>query len=111
MSEQVQVGDKVRSFDFADPRHPEWGRDLEGERAAYVEGLVVAVLPAGAEFAVERGKVACFPDCDRYAIKVETRVWSGKREAPREAETWVFPPVNGTPASFGGEMNGVEVIS
>lgn len=99
----ITPGTKVRSFDFD-------SRDLEGERACYVEGFVVTILRTGESFAVGEGKVACFHDCDRYVIQSACRVWSGKREEPREAEEWIFPPVNGTP-TWDGETDYVVAIA
>jgi hypothetical protein len=96
----IKVGSKVRSFDFADTgRNGEvYGRDLEGERACYVEGTVVG-------FDDENF------DCRRYEIRVERRVFGGKEDAkvdPREAV--VYPPVNGTPTLLGRVTNSVELV-
>ena len=96
----ITVGTKVRSFDFADTgRNGEvYGRDLEGERACYVEGEVIGFDDENFE-------------CRRYKIQVERRVFGGKEDAkvdPREAV--VCPPVNGTPTLLGRVTNFVERI-
>jgi hypothetical protein len=99
---EITVGSEVRSFDFD-------SRDLEGERASYVEGHVVTFLEPGQFFAPSPGpEAACFHDCARYVIKVTRRVGGG-RELP-DGPTYVFPPVNGIPKLFGGVTNGVEPI-
>lgn len=84
----IRIGDKVRSYDFGN-------RDLYGERACYVEGTVVA-------FNVLEG-------CKRYAIKVESATWGGKDDVKRVGQM-VYPPVNGTPSSFGGVTDFVDPI-
>jgi len=98
--QDIQVGDKVRSFDFADTLRDgtEYGRDLEGERACYVEGTVVGFDDENFE-------------CRRYKIEVSRRVFGGKEDStidPREAV--VYPPVNGTPKLSRGVCNSVERI-
>lgn len=106
-----RVGDRVRSFDFARPGTDD-GRDLEGERACYMEGVVEAIVR-------EDGHGVRFPDCDRYRIRVDRIVFAGHEQTP-ESPMWayrfppgedplVFPPVNGTP-TMGGTCDGVEVI-
>ena len=99
-TQDIQVGSKVRSFDFADTgRNGQvYGRDLEGERACYIEGTV-------------EGFDEDNFDCRRYKIRVERRVFSGKEDAkvdPREAH--VYPPVNGTPTMLGRVTNNVELV-
>lgn len=95
----MNVGDRVRSFDHADPDHLEWGRWLLGEheRAAYVEGEIV-------RFEEKEG-------CLRAVILVDYDVY-GNKEREGRCGREVFPPVNGTlvcgydnPSSF------IEVIS
>ena len=88
----IQVGSKVRSFDFArDGR----GRQLEGERACYVEGVVEGFKK--------------LEGCERYVIRVERKVWAGEEvEDPYRGH--VYPPVNGTPKLFGGVCDGVELV-
>ncbi len=84
----ITVGTRVRSFDFE-------SRDLEGERACYVEGVVVGIVDEGM-------------DCPRYNIRVERKVFGGKEcEVPEGHH--VYPPVNGTRTTFGRTTNGVEV--
>ncbi len=92
----IQVGDRVRSFDFADTFEDgeQFGRDLEGERACYVEGRVE-------EFVRVEG-------CLRYRILVDRDVFGGK-ESDRRVGRYVTPPVNGTPKSFGGVTEFVEL--
>ena len=93
----IQVGDKVRSFDFAGPfaNGAKYGRDLEGERACFVEGVVEAV--------VER------EGCPRYEIRVNRDVFGGE-ESDRRVGNLVYPPVNGTPSLFGYDCDNVELV-
>ena len=88
----IQVGSKVRSFDFArDGR----GRQLDGERACYIEGVVEGYKK--------------LEGCERYVIRVERKVWAGEEvEEPYRGR--VYPPVNGTPKMFGGVCDGGEVV-
>jgi len=88
----ISIGDRVRSFDFSTAPG---GRDLDGDRACYVEGKVV-----GFDF-VE--------GCKRYRILVDRDVFGGKDEDRRQGAL-VTPPVNGTRKSFGGTTNFVELI-
>jgi len=90
---EIKVGDKVRSFDFADG---EWGRDLTGERACYVEGQVISI-----------GMI--MEGCPRYEILVERDVFGGE-ESDRRVGTQVYPPVNGTPSTMGGPTDFVEKL-
>ena len=99
MAREIKVGDRVRTFDFE-------GRDLTGERACYAEGMVLGI-----------GRFD-FPDCDRYRVLVEKRVWAGAEDEltdlDRISDRIVYPPVNGTPVV--GRMNsrvcdGVELIT
>lgn len=76
MSEEIRVGDRVRSFDF------------EAHRDCYVEGTVTG-------FAYMEG-------CERYQIMAEQIVWAGQAE-PAPKGYCVYPPVNGTPMLLGGE--------
>ena len=79
----IKVGNRVRSYDFA--------RDRE----CYVEGIVEGF---------ER-----LEGCERYKIRVERKVWAGEEvEAPYEGH--VYPPLNGTPRTFGDVCNGVELV-
>lgn len=87
-SRSIQVGDPVRSFDF-------YSRDLEGEMACYVEGEVEG-------FEEMEG-------CDRYVIRVLKRVRGGKLTMC-SMETYVYPPVNGTPTTMGRICDGVQKI-
>lgn len=96
----IQVGDKVRSFDFSDTHEntagvdESYGRDLTGDRACYVEGEVLG-------FSEVEG-------CERYLIKVERDVFGGK-DSDRRVGRHVHPPVNGTPKSLGGTTDFVEL--
>jgi hypothetical protein len=90
----IELGARVRSFDFA--HHDGIGRDLEGERAAYVEGVV-------------EGSCEDFGDCTRYAIRVERQV-AGGLEVDHLVGERVFPPLNGTKTWLGSETCGVEKI-
>ena len=85
----IQIGDRVRSFDFSR------NREVEGELACFVEGEVVA-------FDHVEG-------CDRYRILVDRDVGGGVEKEYRLG-TLVYPPVNGTPSLFGDKTDYVEVI-
>ncbi len=88
----IQVGSKVRSFDFARNGR---GRQLEGERACYIEGVVEGFKD--------------LEGCERYVIRVDRKVWAGEEvENPYRGN--VYPPVNGTPKLFGGACDGVELV-
>jgi hypothetical protein len=65
------------------------------ERACYVEGEVVA-------FDHVEG-------CRRYRILVDRDVFGGEEESTRVG-LFITPPVNGTPKSFGGTTNFVELV-
>ena len=89
----IRVGSRVRSFDFAivtDDGAKAHGFDLEGERAAYVDGVVEAIGDTYID------------GCPRYTIRVEKRVFGGE-PFPEEAalRDHVYPPLNGTPTSTG----------
>lgn len=108
MSDTIEAGDRVRSFDFA---WRQGGRDLAGPRACYVEGEVVRLLPVGERFAFDaHGETAeaHFPDCTRYVVRVERRIFRGEPCEP--SGPYVFPPTNGTPTILGETCRGVERI-
>lgn len=86
----IQVGDKVRSFDFHD-------RDVTGNRACYKEGIVEDLV--------------MLEGCRRYKIRVTKSVFGGEETIIHKDElpTHVYPPVNGTEAMF-GVTNGVIII-
>jgi hypothetical protein len=88
----IVIGDRVRSFDFA---NGEYGRDLDGERACYAEGEIVG-------FDHIEG-------CDRYRILVDRGVFGGE-DCDRQVGRLITPPVNGTPKSFGGVCDFVECL-
>ena len=83
----IKVGDKVRSFDFPH------SRDVDGDRACYVEGVVEG-------FKEVEG-------CERYVVRVDRKVFTGKEEDILGRYPYVFPPVNGTPRLLGGVCDGV----
>ncbi len=92
----INVGDRVRSYDFP---------DLPGMKTTcYVEGIVEAI-----------GPVPDIGGCDRYTIRIERRIWQRKEDEKwkegREFPTGrCYPPVNGIPTSLGGITRGVEVL-
>lgn len=93
---EIKVGDRVRSFDFE-------GRELEGERACYREGVVIGIGRFG------------FPDCDRYKIFVDRVVWAGEEDVLSDndpvAGRVIYPPVNGVPMVFRGRVtDGVHLL-
>jgi hypothetical protein len=88
----IQVGNRVRSFDFV---QGDFGRDLEGERACYVEGIVEGFKK--------------LEGCERYVIRVERKVWAGE-EVEDPYRGCVYPPVNGTAKLFGGVCDNVELV-
>ena len=75
---QPQIGDYVRSFDFPERAS---GRQLSGERACYIEGLITKIVNS--------------QGCDFYEIEVQKRVWSGEEVQISHEEFKVYPPVNG----------------
>jgi len=93
MKNEITVGTKVRSFDFA-------GRELTGERACYVEGTVVA-----------KGK--CPPVCvcsKHYHILVARQVFGGRERTELVGEI-VYPPLNGTEGMFGATDGVVKIVA
>ena len=90
----IEVGSKVRSFDFA---RGESGRDLKGERACYIEGVVEGFKEVDG--------------CERYIVRVDRKVFGGKEEDILGRFPYVYPPVNGTPRMLGGVCDGVVLIS
>lgn len=86
----IDVGDRVRSFDFE-------SRDIDGPKAYYIEGTVVELV--------------MFQGCARYRIKSEIIVRAGDVASfiPKDFE-YILPPINGTPKLMGGECEGVELI-
>ena len=93
----ISVGNRVRSFDFAESFDDgaQFGRDLTGERACFVEGVVVGIESHGG--------------CDRYIIDVDRDVFGGEESTRRLAQR-VMPPVNGTPTWSGRTTNFVELV-
>jgi hypothetical protein len=90
----VSVGDRVRSFDFSTAPG---GRDLDGDRACYVEGRVESLVKV--------------EGCLRYRILVERDVFGGEDSTVRVGR-YMHPPVNGTPRLLGGASvtNFVELV-
>lgn len=79
--QKIEVGDRVRAFDFED------------DDTHYVEGVVEGVVTEG-------------EDCPRYKLKMERRVSRGV-ELPYswKDDPYVYPPVNGTETRRGGYTN------
>jgi hypothetical protein len=86
VTDEVLVGDKVRSFDF------------ERNRDCYVEGVVTAV------------NVDVGDHCPRYTIRVERQVWDGKEIFPNDLPV-VHPPMNGVRKMGGDVCRFVEKVS
>lgn len=124
--ETANLYDRVRSFDFPNvwdfpdpedasdnpaPTH-KTGFDLEGERACYIEGLVMAIIEPG-----ETGPFGYKSyDCIRVCIRVDRKVRQGVETlltyeaiGPHEPKL-VYPPQNGVPTDMGNVCCGIEVI-
>jgi hypothetical protein len=86
MTNDINIGDKVRSFDF--PTH----RDIEGPDACFIEGIVEG-------FTKVEG-------CMRFDIKATRVVFDGVERDFEEGER-AFPPLNGTPTNKGRITDGV----
>lgn len=106
----IKPGDRARSHDF-----PHRLLDEDEREPCFYEGKVIRILPRGQvmTFTNEEGELepVRFPDCDRYVIAVERRVFAG--EDRRSMTPHVFPPVNGTPTMglFGADRTfGVEKL-
>jgi len=95
---KLLVGKQVRSFDFADRPG---GRDIEGERACFVQGQVLGIT--------DPDEHPTFRGCARYIIHV-TRKVSGGEERDGGASI-MYPPINGTPTWMGSVTDGVEHIN
>jgi hypothetical protein len=80
----IVPGERVRSYDFS------------GIRDCYAEGVVEAITDP-------------MEGCQRYMLRIEKRVLEG-RIVPVDDE-YVYPPVNGTPSTFGRVTNFVERIA
>jgi hypothetical protein len=90
----IQVGDRVRSFDF-------FSREVEGEAACFVEGVVRNITNPVID--------TMFRDCAHYEIRVDRRIFAGV-EVEEMIGGLVYPPVNGIPKTFGGVTDGVDLI-
>ena len=107
----VEIDDVVRSFDF--PRTYEgkhFGRQLEGDDACYIEGVVEKVCTSDNPDIVGEGM-----DTRRfsanYKIKVTKKIFGGK-EMPNNIGHYVYPPVNGLLNWLSdAKTNGVEKIA
>ena len=88
----VEVGNRVRSFDF------HYMRDLDGPRSCYMEGEVTAIVEHP-HFGYK---------C--YEIQVDRCVARGNELPAQKYPPTIYPPVNGTPKMLGGATDGVEVI-
>lgn len=80
MSQEIKLHDRVRSIDF------------EGREDCYIEGEVIGFTD--------------MEGCPRYEIRCDVDVFRGEHSRGRVGERF-YPPVNGTPRSFGGITNGV----
>jgi hypothetical protein len=83
-TEQIQVGDRVRTFDY------------DNRDDCFADGVVQGIGPR--------------PDseCEHYYIEVERMVWKGEEQ---EADgDMVYPPINGTKTSMGFSTNYVVTL-
>ena len=94
----IAIGSMVRSFDFASEGVSSYGRDLEGPRAAYVEGVVEEI-----------GDFLGYKKCTQYKIRCTKRVFGG--ETIPASSTHYYPPVNGTRPWRGKPTSYVEEIT
>lgn len=83
---EININDEVRSFDFD-------SRDLEGEAACFVEGIVTDLTH--------------FAGCYRYDIQVTRRVYAGEEVEVKEGER-VLHKFNGAPTPQRWAASGVE---
>lgn len=84
--DKIQVGDRVRSFDFPGIRDD-----------CYVEGIVLMI-----------GRFGSFGnDCSRYVIVVEKAIREREVQTDFGGDLIVYPPVNGTPTWLGKITDGV----
>jgi len=88
-TESIQIGDTVRSFDFAR------FRDLRGEQACYVEGVVSLIVKE--------------PEGTTYYIQVQRDVCAGEVVTPGRETVTV--PANGTKKWNGELTDGVVLLS
>lgn len=88
MTTTINIGDRVRTFDF-----PDATRALEGDHACYYTGTVEDITEA------YHGEA--------YKIRVDGRVFTGTHT---DYDPYVYPPINGRPKLFGGVTDGVELI-
>lgn len=100
---ELTVGCKVRSFDFAEEIDGTlYGIEVEGARVSYLEGTLLSYGHDG-ERIIE--------GCARYSIQVDARYHMRGDELIREAAPtehyMAFPPLNGTPKSTGSAAFGV----
>lgn len=96
MSDIIQVGDTVRSYDFP---------DNSALADCYVEGVVEAIGEP------QEGDPLSGSNCSRYKIKSTRTIWMGE-EIPEAKGRYVYPPVNGSSSWLGGKTaHGVEKLS
>ena len=88
---QFKPGDKIRSFDFD-------SKDLEGNNACYIEGVVEAIT----EHPVSGGG-------RYYKFKCTRKIFGGK-EIKESIGDEVYAPLNGMKTWTGEELNQVEKI-
>ena len=79
---KVNVGDKVRSYDF------------EGNESCYIEGIVTEIVT--------------IHGLQRYKIYTTKLVWNGEEET--KFEQFYYPVINGTEGLF-GTTDGVKKIA
>ena len=99
----IEVGQRVRSFDFPDwsERHGTYGIQAEGDYvgtpayrpACYWEGVVVAIVERGERYGTWLGGRPFVRTS--YVIEVERRVWDGVAD-PHPPANVITAPVNGT---------------
>lgn len=92
MSEEIQVGDVVRSFDEYGTVSDEVAADLMGEDACYIVGVVEGIREPGR----------------RYKIRVVSRIVRGTPSPIGSSH--VYPPLNGEETLMGTLQNGVRLV-
>ena len=103
MSEEIQVGDVVRSFDQYGPVSDEVAADLTGEDACYVVGVVEGIREPGSG-----QRPSQLDDCSRYESRVVSRIVRGTPSPIGSSH--VYPPLNGTESLMGTVMDGVKLV-
>lgn len=103
MSEEIQAGDVVRSFDQYGPVSDEVAADLTGEDACYIVGVVEGIREPGSGL-----RPSHLDDCSRYEIRVVSRIVRGTPSPIGSSH--VYPPLNGTASLMGNVMDGVKLV-